>query len=398
MARVRALILLIMLIFTGGCGLFDSTSQVTVGVNIPLSGEYAQYGKMLLTGIKLKCNEINAAGGINGKQIRLAVKDNESTSLGTADAAASLASWNKVPIIIGAYSSINTFAMRPEAEKYNIPVITPTGTADILSVRNPYIFRATFTDSTQGKAIGMYAYHRERLRNIGILVDANENGRQSRHLGQAAKDAFTECGGKVSIYAGYYSHEISFNQQISRMMQLNVDGIFVPATQVVDAARFIREARMMGYQGMIFGSDGWDEEEIYTKCGPTPGKCFYFGMFASDYNRPDVQAFVAKIFEETGKVAATCEAQGYDTMGLVAEAIRRGGSESSDIMAALAEIKNYPGVGGTITIMPDRNTDKQIFIKEIYIDQTGSANSRLMSIISPFDVRKIYDVPRQKSN
>lgn len=388
----RFLTILAALVFAGGCGLLDQTPQVKVGVDIPLSGEDAEYGQRLLAGLELKCEEINERGGIGGIPLKLVVRDNESTPVGASKTAAALGGNEDIPIIIGAYSSFNTFCMRPEADKYKIPVITPTGTADALTERTEYVYRSCFTDSVQGKALGMYAYHRAGLRRIAILVDAEERGTQSRNIGFAVKNAFSECGGEVPIHEGYYTYDFSFRRQLEQMIKAGVDGICLPFTSAAEAARFIREARQSGFNGVIFGSDGWDEAEIYQNCGPTPGKTFYFGMFAADYQRPDVQAFVENIRRRTGRIAATCEAQGYDTLGIVAEAIHRGGNSREGAMKGLEEIKNYIGVGGAITILPDHNADKYIFVKEI-VSGRGSANSaRLTAIISPYNVRKIYDV------
>lgn len=389
---VRFLTILAALVFAGGCGLLDDTPQVTVGISIPLSGEYEEYGKRLLAGLELKCEEINQHGGINGNILKLVVRNNESTPAGAAKTADRLGANKNIPVVIGAYSSLNTFAMRPEAQKYRIPVITPTGTADRLTENTSYLFRTCFTDSIQGKALGLYAYHRAGLRRIAVLVDADENGTQCRHIGFAAKTAFVECGGEAPLDDGYYSHEITFKKQIDRILTARVDGICLPATSASQAARFIKEAREAGFTGTIFGGDNWDEEELYEECGPHPGKTFYFAMFAADYNRPDVQAFTERILERTGRVAATCEAQGYDTLGIVAEAIRRGGADRESVLTTLPGIKDYIGVGGSISILPDHNADKYIFVKEIVAGRGKSNSSKLLAIISPYNVRKIYDV------
>jgi|GEM_PF-2565229 branched-chain amino acid transport system substrate-binding protein len=388
----RFLTILAALSFIGGCGLMDDTPQVSVGVSIPLSGEYADFGKRLLAGLELKREEINAHGGINGNTLKLVIRDNASTPQGAANAADRLGSDEDIPVIIGAYNSLNTFCMRPEARKYRIPVITPTGTADRITENNDYLFRACFTDSIQGKALGLYAYHRAGLRRIAILVDAEENGTQCRNIGFSAKKAFLESGGEAPLDEGYYRHEVTFRKQIARIMEARVDGICLPATSATQAAHFIREVREAGFTGTVFGGDNWDEEELYRECGPRPGKNFYFAMFAADYNRPDVQEFTRKIMERTGRTPATCEAQGYDTLGIVAEVLRRGGNDRESALKLLPEIKNYVGVGGTISILPDRNADKHIFVKEIVAGPEGNT-SKLVAVISPYNVRKIYDVP-----
>jgi len=252
---MRFMLLLPLLLLVSGCALFNPAPEIVVGVNLPLSGTDADYGQRVLTGLRLKCSELNKQTSGNEPRIRLQVVDNQSTSAGSANAIKSLATWYKTPLIIGAYSSSSTFAMRPEAEKYQIPVITPTATADNLTSGNKYIFRTCFTDAMQGKCLGFYAYHQLKMRRIAILVDADEENAQNRYLGFEVKKSFAECGGEVVLMDGFYDHEVTFNRQLRRIVEAKVDGICFLA-DATDAVRFIKESRMFGFDGYIFGGDG----------------------------------------------------------------------------------------------------------------------------------------------
>lgn len=381
---MRFMLLLPLLLLVSGCALFNPAPEIVVGVNLPLSGADADYGQRVLTGLRLKCSELNKQTSGNEPRIRLQVVDNQSTSAGSANAIKSLATWYKTPLIIGAYSSSSTFAMRPEAEKYQIPVITPTATADNLTSGNKYIFRTCFTDAMQGKCLGFYAYHQLKMRRIAILVDADEENAQNRYLGFEVKKSFAECGGEVVLMDGFYDHEVTFNRQLRRIVEAKVDGICFLA-DATDAVRFIKESRMFGFDGYIFGGDGWDEENIYTDLGTNPGKCFYFGMFSPHYEQPGVKKFVENIMSISARVPAACEAQGYDTLGLAVTALKSG-KKGAQLRQEILNIKDYHGVGGTISIRPDQNADKLIFVKEIVVEN-GKTVSKLNRTIA-FEVDK----------
>ncbi|MDD4180097.1 MAG: ABC transporter substrate-binding protein [Victivallaceae bacterium] len=381
---MRFVLILPLFLLISGCALFNAQPEIIIGVTLPLSGSDADYGQRVLTGINLKCSELNEQAGKDEPKVSLRVIDNKSTSLGSAEAIKSLTTWYKTPLIIGAYSSSSTFAMRPEAEKYQVPVLAPTATADNLTLGNEYIFRTCFTDATQGRCLGSYAYHQQKMRKIAILVDADEENAQNRYLGFEVKKSFTECGGEVVLMDGFYNHESTFNRQLRNIVEAKVDGIcFLADAQ--NAVRFIKESRIFGFDGFIFGGDGWDEENIYTDLGTNPGKCFYFGMFSPHYEYPEVKTFVENIMNISARVPAACEAQGYDTLGIAVKALKSG-KKGAELRQEILNIKDYHGVGGTISMRPDQNADKLIFVKGITVEN-GKTVSRLNKIIT-FEVDK----------
>ncbi|MDD2403582.1 MAG: ABC transporter substrate-binding protein [Lentisphaerae bacterium] len=382
---MRFIFVLPLLLISVGCSFFDSRPEIVVGVNLPLSGAHADYGQRLLAGIELKCSELNQSAKPDAAKISLRVLDNQSTLAGTAKATKTLASWHKVPLIIGAYSSSSTFAMRPEAEKYQVPVITPTATSGNLTVGNKFMFRTCFADNMQGKYLGVYAYQCLEMRKIAILVDADEESAQNRYLGFDVKKSFADCGGEVVLIDGFYNHEATFNRQLRRIVQADVDGICFLA-EATEAVRFIKEARIFGFNGYIFGGDGWDEENIYTDIGANPGKCFYFGMFSPEYESDGVKEFVENIMNITARVPAACEAQGYDTLGLAVKALQSG-LKGEELAQEILNIKNYQGVSGTISMRSDQNADKLIFVKEIVVENNKTA-SKLKTVITPQEIKK----------
>ncbi len=369
------------ILILAGCKTPPSPESVKVGVILPMSGEFAPYGKKVFFGVKLMADEINAGGGIDCRKLDLVLIDNESKADKTAVALRTLAE-NKIFIVIGAYTSADTFALKPDALKYKVTVISPMATNDLVTERNPYIFRTCFSDSFQGKAIGRFAVQKMQLDKIGVMLNIDENGTYSRDLGRATTGELIASGGKVLTVEGYYRKSPTYVSLLKNIINAGVNGIFIPS-YAEEAAKMINEARMLGYQGYMFGGDGWDEDEFFNKLGATPGHCFFVSMFSARYDSPETRHFLEKVRTETGgKEPGVCEAQGYDTMGIVAQAIRNSVFEY-DIRDALYNIKDYPGVTGKISIDSDRNAVKNLFIKEVVKKADGFFGPRLIAVIDP---------------
>ena len=369
------------MLIIAGCKTPPKMEPVKVGVILPMSGEFAPYGKKLFFGIKLMADEINLNGGIEGRKIDLALVDNESKVDQTAVALRTLAE-KKIFIVIGAYTSADTFALKPDALKYKVTVISPIATNDLVTERNPYIFRTCYSDSFQGKALGRFAAQKMQLDKIGVMLNVDENGTYSRDLGRATTGELVASGGKVLKIEGYYRKSDTYVPQLQSLLAAGVNGIFIPS-YAEEAAKMVNEARKLGFQGYMFGGDGWDEDVFFNQLDATPGHCFFSSMFSARYDSPETRHFLEMVRKETGgKEPGVCEAQGYDTMGIVAQAIQNSISER-DIRDALYNTKDYPGVTGKVSIDSNRNAIKSLFIKEVVKKTDGFFGPRLIAVIDP---------------
>lgn len=363
------------LAFVGGCKVTEPPPPtpalpppVKIGAILPLSGEFKNYGKELLFGINLKIKEINELGGIDGRKLKLTVIDNESKANRTAAAMRKMAE-QQIFIVIGAYSTSATLSLKADAEKHKITVLAPTATNDVVTERNQYMFRTCFSDSYQGKVLGHYAVKHRKLGKVGVMLNMDEDGIYSRDLGKATCDAIVAEGGKIVGKEGYNRNQTTYVTQIKKIIDAGADSIFIPSYQE-EAAIMIKEARDLGFRGEIFGGDGWDEPSLFEKIAPLPGKCFFSTMFAVSYDSPQTRRFISSVREIYRREPTLCEAQGFDTVGVIAVAVKNSVFDS-DIRKALYEIKNYHGVTGDITIGKDRNAIKTVFIKEIVKLPTG---------------------------
>lgn len=378
------------LIAITGCsmlGMEDRADTVKVGVILPLSGEFAPYGKKVLDGIELAKDQFNDQGGVNGRKIILVVMDNGSIPAKTAEAMRKLVEKHNIPVVIGAYSTTCTLALKPVAMKYKIPVIAPMATNNVVTERNQYMFRSCFSDSFQGRAIACYAFADQHVTQVAVMLGIDENSTYSRDLGRIFSETFGRIGGKVVKTEGFYSSQDSFSAQLKNIQQEKGQGIFMPS-YCNDGSRMIKETRSLGISCKLFGGDGWDEAEIFTNSGQEPGDCFFASMFSTEYKKPYVEKFIEDISRKTSQIPGACEAQGFDTMGIVADAMKLG-IQPEDIMRGFFRVKNYPGVTGNISINSQRNAGKDIFIKKIVKQDNGLFGSKLVKILTPEQINRI---------
>ena len=374
-----SLLSVLLLAVTVGCsGVYSDPDRVKIGVNLPLSGQFAPYGRQILQGMELYRQEAAA----RGVHFDLVVIDNTSEAGGVQLAFRQLVEDHHVQVVVGAYSSTNTFILKPLALKYRVPVVTPTATNDEVTARNPYVFRTCFNDSTQGRAIAWYLRHKTTVEKVGILFNLDlDGGDYSRGLAYTFSTAWENSGGKIVKDIGYRSGQQDYAATFREFETAGTQAIFAPLYSN-DVALLLDSAEKNRPTPLLFGSDGWAEEEVLRTCGRRAIGSFYACMFADESPSPQTAAFV-KLLQHQKLHPGMCIAQGYDTTGLLVS-ILKPGLDGESVRQALLKVANYPGVTGNITIKPDGNAAKQVFIKEIYFDKAlNRIEDRIIATIDP---------------
>src|SRR5262245_63557138 len=122
---------------------------IKIGVTQPLTGAFAASGNYVAQGAKIAEDEINKAGGVLGKQIQLIIEDNKSNPTEAVSTVEKLIQKDKVPVLIGAWSSTLTLAVMPKLDEYQVPMIVETSSSGkITTSGNPYIFRIRSEEHT----------------------------------------------------------------------------------------------------------------------------------------------------------------------------------------------------------------------------------------------------------
>jgi len=384
MKNIFTLIISICLLSLTSCCFINPTiappRETKIGVILPMSGNRAFSGKKSLAGIFLAHDQINKKGLVRGKIIKLLIIDNKSSIKGSRLAMQRLAK-DKVTLVIAACSTANALAIKPIAKKIKIPVLLTISTGNVVTERNPYMFRCCFNDNSQAKVMARFAYKDKMYNNIGILLDLNEQVTYRRDLGRAFAADFKKSFGKGVKEIGYRSGTKNLMRQMREFKQSNVAAIFAPS-DIPDAGMMLKQARKCGLTKAFLGSDGWDHPELFKYSGRRPEPCFITSMFSPESKLPGVQEFVRSIKARTGQLANADTAQAYDALKITAKALMLSKSKT-DIRSGLYQIENYPGVTGSTSINAEGNAIKTIFVKKIIRKKNRAFGFKLIKTISP---------------
>jgi branched-chain amino acid transport system substrate-binding protein len=337
--------------------------KVRIGVFMSLTGDTANFGISSTNGIKMAADEVNAAGGINGKQVELLVQDDRSDASEAATIVTKFVTQDQVHAILGEVASSRSIAAAPIAQNAHIPMLTPSSTNPEVTKKGDYIFRSCFIDPVQGAAIAQFGAKTLGAKRGALMVDRKND--YSTGLEKVISDVFTRLGGQIVVTQSYQAGDQDFNAQITSIKGANPDVIFVPG-YYGDVALFAKQARDKGITVPLLGGDGWDSPSLYQIGGAALDGCYFSNHYSPDDADPIVQKFVSDYKARYGSIPDALAATAYDAARIIFDAIKRANSlEGVAIRDALAATKDFPGVTGKVTFNENRDAVKPIVMIKI---------------------------------
>ena len=337
--------------------------KVRIGVFMSLTGDTANFGISSVNGIKMAAEEVNAAGGINGKQIELLVQDDRSDASEAATIVTKFVTQDQVHAILGEVASSRSIAAAPIAQNAKIPMLTPSSTNPEVTRKGNYIFRSCFIDPVQGAAIAQFAAKTLGAKRGALMVDRKQD--YSTGLEKVINEVFTKLGGQIVVTQSYASGDQDFNAQITDIKGANPDVIFVPG-YYGDVGLFAKQARDKGVTVPLVGGDGWDSPSLYQIGGAALNGSYFSNHYSPDDTDPIVQKFVSDYKAKYGSVPDALAATAYDAARIMFDAIKRANSlDGAAIRDALAATKEFPGVTGKVTFNENRDAVKPIVMVKI---------------------------------
>lgn len=363
-------LLLALSLFTG-CSSKGATNSDTirVGVNYELTGETATYGTNLNDGVMLAIEEINANGGVLGKEIEPIVIDNKSDATEVANVSTRLTTRENVVALLGPATSGSTKAAIPAAMQNKIPLISGSATADDVTLDangnvKEYAFKTCFNDSFQGVIMAQFAYNDLGLKKASVLADTTSDYAQG--LSKAFQETFTELGGEVLKVEAYAAGDTDFKAVLTNLKGTNPEFLYVPG-YYEEVGLIVRQARELGLDVPILGGDGYESPKLLELAGKSALNDIYYSSHYSPADDSEkVLEFKKSFKEKYNKEPDAFNALGYDMGYLLADAIERAGeADSEKIKVALEETDGFEGITGTLTIDEKHNPIKSVTIIEI---------------------------------
>ena len=332
-------------------------STIKIGYFGDLSGPTFNFGQSALNGLLMAVNEVNQAGGINGRRIDVVIEDDRGSPEEAARLTSKLIDEDKVIAIVAGGTSGNSLAAAPKAQSSHVPLISPSSTDPAVTQVGDYIFRACFVDSFQGEVMASFAANTLKAQKAAILFDFNSP--YGRGLSDYFKLSFTKLGGRIVSEQSYAQGDADFKGQLSTIRSAEPDVIYIPG-YYGDVAIIAKQARMIGLTQWLLGGDGWDAPELWQLGGDALNGAYISTHYSVDDPSPAIQAFVQSYKQRYGNLPPDAHAAlAYDAARLLADAITRAGTtDGAKLREALAQTKDFAGITGVISMDADRNALK----------------------------------------
>ena len=339
-----------------GCGGKGGGNTIKIGMIYNMTGSQASLDTPSANGAKLAVKEINAAGGVLGKKITLVAYDGKSDAATIGNSATQLAQSDKVVAMLGFSDSDMVMAAAPVAAKAGIMFVTSGATSPKLPDQVPdYLYLACFGDNVQAAAGAEYAFSGLKAKTAYLLIDKGME--YTLLLGKYFKERFTEVGGSIVLEDTYQGGDKDFSAQITKVKGLKkAPDLLYIASGPDDIGTIVKQFRDAGIKKPIMGGDGYDTPLLIQVAGPGSEGVYFttHSLMDSTLGTDAVKAFITAYQAEYKTPPENAFAGlGYDTVKLIADAIKRAGSaDPKAIREALQGTSNLAGVTGSITYQP----------------------------------------------
>ena len=309
-----------------GCGSNSGSSskkdadKYYIGGIGPTTGATAIYGTAVKNGAQIAVDEINAAGGINGKQIEYRFEDDQNDAEKAVNAYNTLKDWG-MQMLVGTTTTAPCIAVAGKTASDNVFQITPSASSpDVLSSGNGNVFQVCFTDPNQGVASAQYIAENKLATKIGIIYDSSDvysSGIEEKFEAEAK----TQGLNIVSKAAFTADSKTDFGTQLQKAKDAGADLLFLPI-YYQEASIILKQADTMGYKPKFFGVDGMDGiltvENFDTKLAED---VMLLTPFAADAKDKTVQNFVKTYKEKYKDTPNQFAADSYDAVYALKAAI-----------------------------------------------------------------------------
>jgi branched-chain amino acid transport system substrate-binding protein len=335
---------------------------IKIGVTQPLTGAFAASGNYVAQGARIAEEEINKAGGVLGKKIELIVEDNKSNPTEAVATAEKLIVKDKVPVMMGAWSSTLTLAVMPKLEEYKVPMLVETSSSGkITTSGNPYIFRISPTSEMEAKAFTPLV-KKLGIKKADFLSTNNDFG-----LG-AAKE-FSEMVKKEGVQVGVMEtmdpKGTDFSAQLAKIKASGSDTLFV-TTAVEQITLILKQVKDQQVSARIITTGGSNSpDQLIAQAGDAANGSmhlvFFTPWFPDAVKNPDIaKKFVSIWNEKKHNVGGLTEGfRGWDGIHTIVAAIKAAGkAEPEAIRKALWTVK-VKGINGDIAFIKQGPAGKE---------------------------------------
>jgi len=368
-------VLALLVTLVGGCApskpAVPYEGVIKIGNVAPMTGDIPKVGEDGKNGVELAMEEIGweLKVGDHTYKIEVLLEDNESKAESAVAAGTKLIKEDKVLAIIGSYASKQSIPLGEVADREKTPCISPWSTNPRTTKDRPYVFRACFIDPFQATVAAKYVKKNwPEITKVAVLYDVASD--YPKGLAELFKKSAEEVGLEVVAFETFTTKDRDFSSQLTKIIESGAELLYTP--QYYDEVPLIvRQAKELGWDKPIFGSDSWAGGDLASLCGDDcVGYRFtthYAMVGATGKTKKFIDAFKEKYGYEPSDVGALA----YDAAQILLEAIKNTGGLTGDlekdreaIKDQLVKIKEWEGTTGKMSFTPEGDPIKCAVIVE----------------------------------
>ncbi len=339
------------------CARQGSQEPIKIGASAALSGNYAYYGGQHRKGMEFALEEINAAGGINGRPLVAVFEDNKSDVNGSGTAFRKLVDVDKVPIVFSSFTGL-TLPLLPQAEKAQVVIFSPAIFANKFGELNPWAFRIGSTEGQIATNAANIAFNDLKLTRAAIFQEDSQIGKDG---GSVFQETFQKLGGTVVDVEIYRAAQGDYSTQISKVKALNPQVVYIGGQPGGEPGLIGKQMWEQGFKPQIM-SNSEEGADFKRLAGPAlEGWIYSAPYFDPNGNDPRIQAFVAKYKGRADMEQAL--ALWYDATNITAQVMRTSGTSGDQIRQGLSKVKDYPAITGTASVTETRDFQQTLQVR-----------------------------------
>ncbi|MBN8620970.1 MAG: ABC transporter substrate-binding protein [Anaerolineae bacterium] len=341
LSRLSILLVLIAALLSVYGAAAQSSEPIYIGVSGPLTGPAAQYGEQWKKGFDLALEEINAAGGIDGRELAYIFEDSQADPKQSVVVAQKFVADERIIVELGDFSSTASMAASPIYQRGGLVQFGFTNShPDFTFAGGDYTWSTSVTQAQASPALADFAVTTLGLKKLAIFQINNDWGKATVDL---LSPRVEELGAEIVSVQPYLPDDKDFRSAITSVKETNPDGIILVSYQA-DGALIAQQVREAGLAVPFVGSASLQSPDFIELGGEAVEGALVLGEFLVTDPRPEVQAFVESYREKYDEDPDLFAALAYDTIYLITEAIRVGGPTREGIHAALPQLEDVPSV------------------------------------------------------
>lgn len=347
-----------------GAGAASAQQEITIGVAGPMTGQYASFGEQLRRGAEAAIADINAAGGVLGRQLRIEIGD-DACDPAQARRVATQLSTRRVPFVAGHFCSGSSIPASEVYREENILQISPASTNPVFTDRQGFtnVFRVCGRDDQQGIVAGTYIAENFRGQRVAIIHDRSQYG---KGLADATKAELNKRNVQEVMYEAVAQGDRDFGALISRMRAANVQVIYFGGYHT-EAGLLVRQSREQGLQAVMVSGDALVTQEYWSIAGPAgEGTIMTFDADPRliPANAQLVQRFRTAGFDPEGYTLYT-----YAAIQVYAQAAAAAGQPGGQALIAAMRGRSFNTVLGQLQFDPKGDVSTPAY--RVYVWRAG---------------------------